>query len=357
MQANMSAVFYLLSGLFCGIHYYFEQRILKECKIKQQRLKMLHGKCKRSFFLSVIAFLQIVFSNQAFAPRPSRAGTATPKPQNFAQWLKSSFLVLSCGTRMSCGDMSKSKVLESFLGFGVSYIHWMTPNEVEPASVASFSPLLLDRVRFFVPVQGRSPTPVLPLRKVCKADRSSAIDKPDSPITLEEQRQRWVVYAAITQNYSSGFLLSMNYSIPSSSCFFVFLFYISRLFIWMPTVPFSPEQKQPSHWKDTEGIYSDLKRHHQGCWITLSGHGIWANIIEQLPVECTTQLNGGWLEISKGWQSLLLKRAKCVDNWKLLFVPVVDTAWSTVFVTKGDANDVQSELILADCLFMIWLFT
>lgn len=63
------------------------------------------------------------------------------------------------------------------------------------------------------------------------------------------------------------------------------------------------------------------------------------------------------LEISKGWQSLLLKRAKCMDNWKMPFVPVVDTAWSTVFVTRGDVNDVQSELILADCLCMAWLLT
>lgn len=44
-----------------------------------------------------------------------------------------------------------------------------------------------------------------------------------------------------------------------------------------------------------------------------------------------------------------------MDNWKLLFV--LDTASSTVFVTKGDANDVQSELILADRPCMAWLFT
>lgn len=59
-------------------------------------------------------------------------------------------------------------------------------------------------------------------------------------------------------------------------------------------------------------------------------------------MECTTQLNGGRLEISKGWQSLLL------DSWKSLFVPLVDA----VFVTKGDPNDVQSELIFADQLYV-----
>lgn len=124
-----------------------------------------------SIYKSEIASLQAVFSNQGlFAPRPSRAGAAipeTPRPWNPSQWLKSSFLGgLSCGTRMSCGGMSKSKILERFLGFVVSYVHRMTPNEVETASVAPYSPALSDPVRFFEPVQIRSPTPALPLRKV-----------------------------------------------------------------------------------------------------------------------------------------------------------------------------------------------
>lgn len=75
------------------------------------------------------------------------------------------FPVLSCGTRMSCGSLSKSKTLERFLGFGVSYVHRMTPNGVETAS----GPLLSEResdVFFLEPVQGRSPTPTLLLRKV-----------------------------------------------------------------------------------------------------------------------------------------------------------------------------------------------
>lgn len=46
---------------------------------------------------------------------------------------------MSCGTRMSCGGVSKSKILERFLGFGVSYVHRMTPNGVETASVAPYS--------------------------------------------------------------------------------------------------------------------------------------------------------------------------------------------------------------------------
>lgn len=50
---------------------------------------------------------------------------------------------------MSCGGMSKSKILERFLGFGVGYVHRMTPNGVETASVPPYSPALWNRVRFF----------------------------------------------------------------------------------------------------------------------------------------------------------------------------------------------------------------
>lgn len=181
------------------------------------------------FFLRVTASLQAVFSNQAFAPRPSRAGTAipeTPKPRNFLQWLKSSFLVLSCGTRLSCGDMSKSKVLERFLGFVVSYIYRMTPNEVETASVAPCSPLLLFRVWFFCASSGKKPNTSVAFEESLCAKLIGALwlinQTPQSP--SENSAQDGWSYAANTPNYSSGFLLSMNHFIRSSSHLFVFDF-------------------------------------------------------------------------------------------------------------------------------------
>lgn len=70
-------------------------------------------------------------------------------------------------------------------------------------------------------------------------------------------------------------------------------------------------------------------------------------------MECPTQLNGDGQYISEGWHSLLLNRAKWIDNkWRFLSVPSVDTdqSGSTVFVTTGDPN-AQSGIILAShCL-------
>ena len=120
--------------------------------------------------VSVIASLQAVFLNQAFAPRPSRAGGAIPEtPKPFTVIKELFFLVLSCGTTMSCGSMSKSKILERFFGIGVSYVQRMTPNRVETASVALYAPALSNTVRFFEPVLGRRPTPVFPSAKLMAA--------------------------------------------------------------------------------------------------------------------------------------------------------------------------------------------
>lgn len=133
-------------------------------------------------YKSEIASLQAVFSNQGLlAPRPSRAGAAipkTPRPWNPSQWLKSSFWggFVLWHQNVLWRHVKKVKILERFLGFGVSYVHRMTPNEVETASVAPYSPALSDTVRFFEPVQIRSPTPALPLRKVLLQSWSELCD-------------------------------------------------------------------------------------------------------------------------------------------------------------------------------------
>lgn len=109
----------------------------------KQYLRMLYCECLAckgiipvlfGFFLNVVASLQAVFSNQAFcseAKQSWRCHSRNSKDLKPFTVIKEVFFGLSCGTTMSCGGVSKSNILERFLGFGLSYVQRMTPNEVE----------------------------------------------------------------------------------------------------------------------------------------------------------------------------------------------------------------------------------
>lgn len=69
-----------------------------------------------------------------------------------------------------------------------------------------------------------------------------------------------------------------------------FIFCISCACVWIPSAALYEEQTQLSFRKETKEIYSTPLRILN---YTFRSGNIWANIIEQLPVECTAQVNEG----------------------------------------------------------------
>lgn len=155
--------------------------------------------------------------------RPRRDGFAileTQKTWNPSQWLKCSVCpwFSLCGTSLSRGGMSESKLLErvlrrSWLGCwllsytvvsdgmeGRTFSFSRPVDGISPSSLPS--PM---RSQVFQPVKSRSPTLRLPPREV-RGDTGEGlcarvIDGPDLSIVLEEQLPGRVVHRMIVSNY------------------------------------------------------------------------------------------------------------------------------------------------------------
>lgn len=162
--------------------------------------------------------------------------------------LKRSFLVLSCGTTMSCGGVSKSKIVERLLGFAQSYIQRMTPNGVERHQSLR-TPLRTETLsRIFWASSGeQSNTDVAFKERPCgKLVWALWVinQTPQSPLenSAQDGWSRLRLYQ-ITGQVPSVNKPFRSHSASSSSPLFCLLFCISRSFIWMPTVSLCQEQK------------------------------------------------------------------------------------------------------------------